>query len=120
MEIRLRRSGQFHVIEIEGEIDFYSAFRLRNVVKKMIAKKIDHLIIDLEEVPYVDSSAVGTLVSAHAEAEKKGRSLLIMGVQGSVKRALDLTRLTGSLPIVSNLEEAAKCLGRRSGDINHA
>ena len=120
MEIRLRRSGQFHVVEIEGEIDFYSAFRLRNVVKKMIAKKIDHLIIDLEEVPYVDSSAVGTLVSVHAEAQKKGRSLHITGVQGSVKRAFELTRVTGSLPIVANLEEAAERLSWQSGDIDNA
>jgi len=110
MEISLRQSGQFHVIEIVGEMDFYSSFRLRSLVQKMIAKNIDHLVIDLEEVPCLDSSAVGTLVSVHAELQRKGRSLHITGVQGTVKRALELTRMLGTLPIVASLEEAAEQL----------
>jgi len=91
-----------------------------NVVRKMIAKKIAHLVIDLEEVPYVDSSAVGTLVSVHAEAEKKGRPLHITGVQGSVKRAFELTRVTRALPVVSSLEEAAEQLSWEIGAIDEA
>jgi anti-sigma B factor antagonist len=115
MEITVRKSGHFHVVDIAGEMDFYSANQLRNVVQKMIEKSIPHFVIDLEDVACIDSSAVGTLVSVHSELEKKGRSLHITGVRGNVKRALELTRLFASLPIVSSLDEATQRLLSENG-----
>ena len=110
MEIKIRQSGHVHVLEITGELDFYSAFRLREVVQKIVAGNIPYLVIDLADVPCVDSSAVGTLVSVHAELEKRGRFLQITGVRGSVKKALELTRLMASLPIAGSMDEAVERL----------
>lgn len=110
MEIKIRQSGHVQVLEISGEMDFYSAFRLREVVQKIVAGNVAYLVIDLADVPCVDSSAMGTLVSVHAELEKKGRFLQITGVRGSVKKALELTRLMGSLPIAGSFDEAVERL----------
>ena len=116
MEIKTHQSGQVHVLEIFGEMDFYSAFRLREVVQKVVAANAAYLVIDLAEVPCLDSSAMGTLVSVHAELEKKGRFLQITGVRGSVKKALELTRLLGSLPIAGSFDEALARLRADSED----
>jgi anti-anti-sigma factor len=106
MEINIRQSGQVLIIEIAGDMDYYSAFRLREVVRKAAASNAARLVIDLKEVPYLDSSAMGTLVSVHSDLRKKGFFLQITGIQSGVKSALELTRLVGSLPIAPSLEEA--------------
>jgi len=120
MEIKIRQSGHVHILEITGEMDFYSAFRLREVVQKIVAGNIPYLVIDLAEVPCVDSSAVGTLVSVHAELEKRGRSLQITGVRGSVKKALELTRLMASLPIAGSIDEAVERMRTESTESTEA
>ncbi len=40
MEIKLRRGGTVYVIDVTGEMDLYNAFRLKDMVNTMIAKKI--------------------------------------------------------------------------------
>ncbi|MBN1836821.1 MAG: STAS domain-containing protein [Spirochaetales bacterium] len=110
MEITVRYEDEVPVLQVTGDMDYYSAYRLREAVRKLTAANAARLIIDLNQVPYLDSSAMGTLVSVHAELRKKGFLLQITGIQGSVKSALELTRLVGALPIASSVDQALRRL----------
>jgi anti-sigma B factor antagonist len=105
MEIKLLRAGTVYVIDISGEMDLYNAFRLKEVVAGMIARKVREYVISLEKVDYMDSSGIGALLSVHAELKKRGMPLRIAGVQGSVKKVIELTKLSGYLPLCADTAE---------------
>jgi anti-sigma B factor antagonist len=116
MEIKLRRGGTIYVIDVTGEMDLYNAFRLKDVVSGMIAKQIREYVINLEKVEYMDSSGIGALLFVHAELKKRGMPLRIAGVQGTVKRVIELTKLSGYLPLCADVNEGIvqiRSLGNR-------
>ena len=106
MEIKLRRLGTIYVIDIAGEMDLYNAFKLKETVTLMIGRKIREYIINLEKVSYMDSSGIGALLFVFAELKKRGLLLRIASVKGSVKRVIELTKLSGYLPLSTGLTEA--------------
>ncbi len=116
MEIKLRRGGTVYVIDVTGEMDLYNAFRLKDVVSGMIAKKIREYVINLEKVEYMDSSGIGALLFVYAELKKRGMPLRIAGVQGTVKRVIELTKLSGYLPLCLDVNQGIvqiRSLGNR-------
>ena len=82
MEIKLRRAGTIYVIDVIGEMDLYNAFKLKDVVRKMIEKKIRQYVINLDQVPYIDSSGIGALLQVFAELKKNGLRLEDHGGEG--------------------------------------
>lgn len=110
MEIKLRRADTIYVIDVVGEMDLYNAFKLKDVVRKMIEKKIRHYIINLDQVPYIDSSGIGALLQVFADIKKNGLRLRITGVKGSVRKVIELTKLAQYFPIVADLELAIQQL----------
>jgi anti-anti-sigma factor len=57
----------------------------------------DALILDLEEVPYIDSTALGIILRAHATVTRRGGALRLLHVDGHVRELLELTRLLSVL-----------------------
>jgi anti-sigma B factor antagonist len=106
MEIKLRRAGTIYVIDITGEMDLYNAFKVKDIVMKMIGRQIKEYVINLENVEYLDSSGIGALLSVHAELKKRAMPFVIANVKGSVKRVIELTKLNGYLPIAADVNEA--------------
>jgi len=51
MELKLRKAGTIYVIDVIGEMDLYNAFRLKDLVKKMIDGAVKTYILNLEQVP---------------------------------------------------------------------
>jgi anti-sigma B factor antagonist len=110
MEIKLRRADTVYVIDVIGEMDLYNAFKLKDVVRKMIEKKIRRYVINLDQVPYIDSSGIGALLQVFADIKKNGLRLRITGVKGSVRKVIELTKLAQYFPIVPELELAVQQL----------
>jgi len=106
MEIKLRRSGTIYVLDVSGEMDLYNAFKLKEIITMMVSRRIREYIINLENVQYMDSSGIGALLFVHAELKKRGMLLRIANVKGTVKKVIDLTKLTGYLPISGGVQDA--------------
>ena len=108
MEIKLRRIDTIYIIDISGEMDLYEAFRLKNVVNKMIERRIRHYIINMQAVQYIDSSGVGALLYVHSELKKRKLNLRITNVHGTAKTVIELTKLINYFPIKPDLSDAIK------------
>jgi anti-anti-sigma factor len=106
MDIKIRGFEKNYIIDVAGEIDLYNAFRLRDAVKTVIEKKSDALILNLERVTYIDSSGIGALLSIKAILAPMGIPFHIVRVPPPVMRVVDLTRLSGFLPITKTELEA--------------
>lgn len=73
---------------------------------KMLEKKVERFVINLENVDYIDSSGIGALIYICSTIKKMNHRLVITNIHGSVKKVIELTKLMGYFPITQTIEEA--------------
>jgi anti-sigma B factor antagonist len=112
LELKVRKSGTIYIIDIEGEMDLYNAFKLKELVGKMLDRGISLFVINMEKVEYIDSSGIGALIFVSSALKKKNAKLVITNVHGSVKKVIELTKLTGYFPMQETLKEGILQLQR--------
>lgn len=106
MELKIRKSGENYIIDVNGEMDLYNSYKLKELVMKMLEKKVERFIINLENVDYIDSSGIGALIYICSTIKKMNLRLIITNIHGSVKKVIELTKLMGYFPITQTIEEA--------------
>lgn len=106
MTISLEEKKGRLVLHLGGEIDVYNAYELRNEIDKAIEKKHYHLIMDLKNVSYIDSSGLGVLVSAVKSLISHQGSLKLVELNEKIRSLTKLTGLEKFFEIYDNMEEA--------------
>jgi anti-sigma B factor antagonist len=80
------------VLEVGGEVDAYSAPKLRERIDEIVDNGEHHLVVDLGGVDFIDSTGLGVLVSGHNKAREAGGRLDLVC---NVDRVIKLLRITG-------------------------
>ncbi len=106
MELKIRKTGDNYIIDLDGEMDLYNSYKLKDLVTKMVEKDVRRIIINLDLVTYIDSSGVGALIYVCSIIKKMNLQLAMSNIHGSVKKVIDLTKLTDYFPITDTIEEA--------------
>ena len=106
MELKIRKNGEIYIIDVNGEMDLYNSYKLKELVMKMLEKNVKNFIIHLEQVDYIDSSGIGALIYICSTMKKMNLKFAISNVHGSVKKVIELTKLMGYFPIANSVEEA--------------
>lgn len=83
-----------HLIAAEGELDVAAAPRLSTVLAIACANPAARLVLDLSEVSFIDSTALGTILKAAAQLDEAGTNLAVVAPEGPVRRLLEMTNLT--------------------------
>jgi anti-sigma B factor antagonist len=94
------------VLRIAGEVDVYTAPQIREQVQDLAAKGTAHLIADLSEVEFIDSSGLGALIGGLRRVREDDGSLILVITTHRVLRVFQLTALTKAFVIYDNLDEA--------------
>jgi anti-sigma B factor antagonist len=110
MELKIRKHEETYIIDVNGEMDLYNSYKLKELVMKMLEKKIERFIINLEKVEYIDSSGIGALIYVSSTLKKMNIKFMIANIHGSVKKVIELTKLMGYFPIANSLEDAIKAV----------
>jgi anti-sigma B factor antagonist len=105
-EITVQQQEGFSIIDIVGNLDLQCAYKLKEVVTRVAGGSTDGVVIDLSAVPYLDSSGIGVLVYANSLYRSNETTLRITGVHGSPRQVLELTKLTGFLPLSDSVATA--------------
>jgi anti-sigma B factor antagonist len=96
------RNGR-QVLKAAGEVDLYSSPQLRDALLRMIEKAAGDCAVDLQDVPYMDSSGVATLVEGLKAAHQRKQEFYVLSPSPPVMKVLQLSRLD----TVFNVEEQA-------------
>jgi anti-sigma B factor antagonist len=94
------------VLRPKGDIDLSRAPSLRVHLSQAQRDHPDRLIIDLADVPYMDSSGVATLVEAMQVARRQGGKLILCQLQDKVRSIFEIARLDMVFTIVGGVDEA--------------
>ncbi len=91
MEISLSRDSGQARITLAGRFDFNAHRQFRRVCDEALEDpQVKELELDLRQVEYLDSSALGMLLLLKDKAQGRGKSVVLSGVQGTVKQVLDI------------------------------
>lgn len=110
MELKMRKNKDVFIIDVSGEMDLYNSYKLKELVMKMMERQFKSVVINMEEVEYIDSSGIGALIHIYSTMKKASCQLYITNIHGSVKKVIELTKLMGYFPITNSLEEALQKL----------
>lgn len=94
------------VISLRGEIDVYTAPRLRQTLIDLIEKGASRLVVDMSAVDFLDSTGLGVLVGGLKRVKAKEGSLKLVVSQEKILKIFDITGLTKVFPIYGSLDEA--------------
>lgn len=104
-----RVEGDTIFATVRGEIDLHSSPDLRSALLGALTKyNPKKVILDLAQVPYMDSSAIAVLVEALQKMRKGGGKICLTGLQPRVKGLLEIARLDSIFVLAANEEEAKK------------
>jgi len=84
------------VLAVGGEIDVATSPELRRELHQLADRQPAHLVLDLRDVTFIDSSGLGVLVGALKRLREEGRGdvLVLEGLQEPVRKVFDITGLT--------------------------
>src|SRR5690349_21422005 len=98
--------GDCAVLQVIGEVDAYTAPMLREQIRDLAAKGAVHLIADLGQVGFLDSTGLGALVGGLKRLREAGGSLTLVIAAPRILRLFQITGLTKVLAIHPTAAEA--------------
>jgi len=103
----IREVAGTSILVVEGEVDLYTAPRLRCRMTALLEAGWRDLVIDLRSVSFIDSSGLGALVQCRALAERLGTSVSLVCTQPHLLKILRLTGLDQVFALHADPESAA-------------
>lgn len=95
------------VLRLQGPLTLSTLFELRDILRDQTARLS---ILDLSQVPYIDSAGLGTIMMYYVSVEKNGRKLALAGVSERVASLIQMTRVDAVLNIFPNVDAAEQSL----------
>jgi anti-anti-sigma factor len=96
-----QRGGAVHLL-LSGELDISTAQPLEDDLRRVEAERPELLVLDLQQLSFMDSTGLRLLITADSRAREEGRKLVIVQGNEMVQRVMRLTRLDERLTIVAD------------------
>jgi anti-anti-sigma factor len=97
LEITQREVNQIYILALKGRLVLgEESIGLRTMVDNLIASGATRIVINLEQVHYVDSAGLGALIELHRKAKARDGNLKLCNLRPNLRQALEIARL---LPI---------------------
>lgn len=100
MDISIETVADRAVVHLAGRFDTQSSMALRNAARPLLdAPELGALVIDLAQVTYIDSSALGLLLLLREQATEIGKSIILANCSPDVMRVLSITHFHKLFPM---------------------
>ncbi len=104
------------LIDLEGEIDVYTAPDLKQQIINLLDSGVRHVIVNLTNVEYLDSTALGVLIGGLKRLRERDGTLDLICPNPRIKRIFEITGLDKIFDIFSTEDEALKKKSSKEGD----
>lgn len=112
VQVRLDVTGGYTVCRPVGELDAYSAPGVRECLALLTS--VPKLVVDLSEVPFIDSAGLVALVAGIRRVREGGGRVVVCSAQRHVQGLLDVVGFGTVVGVARDLDEAYRMLTRTS------
>jgi anti-sigma B factor antagonist len=106
LSLSTRTEGNKTIVTVAGEIDVYTAPKLREALIDLVSSGNYHLVVDMEGVEFLDSTGLGVLVGGLKRVRAHDGSLRLVCTEERILKIFRITGLTKVFPIHATVEEA--------------
>ncbi|MFY9674515.1 MAG: STAS domain-containing protein [Terriglobales bacterium] len=115
MQTKSRQAGDVVIIDVSGRITHGEGnLMLREIVRDLVDKGSNRIVLNLNDVHYIDSSGLGELVKTHTTVHNKGGELKLASLNKRVHDLLEITRLATVFDIQKDESSAIQSFGKTS------
>jgi len=86
-------SDAVNVLPLEGEVDLHVSPRVERSLASIIAKRPEHVVVDLSGVTFIDSSGLAVLINARQDVREYDGKLTLAGINKNVRSIFEMARL---------------------------
>ncbi|MFF4273528.1 STAS domain-containing protein [Streptomyces sp. NPDC001536] len=94
------------LITVQGYLDVDTATEFQHHLANQLHHGRRHFLLDLSQVPFMDSSGMNIILRVYQEARDLPGSVHIISPTPAVRRILDLTGVSITVPVSGSVEEA--------------
>lgn len=98
----------WHVVTVSGEVDIATAPVLRERLVALVAEGHHDLVVDLDDVGFLDSTGLGVLVGALKRSRSHGGDLRLVCSQPRIMKVFEITRLDAAFGIYPSSDVAVQ------------
>ena len=108
MDLKLGHHAKdgIEVVNVGGEIDIYTAPRLRDLLLDLVSKNNYQLIVNLDKVEFLDSTGLGVLIGGLKRVRAHDGSLDLVCTQERILKIFRITGLTKVFGIHQTVDQA--------------
>lgn len=103
--LRVETVGTARVVRLGGELDLYNADRMRTALGDACADSPERVVVDLSEVEFIDSTALGVLIEARTKLDNR-QGFLLAAPALETRRALEISGLDRHFTVHDTVPEA--------------
>jgi anti-sigma B factor antagonist len=97
--------GKACVVRLGGELDLYNAGQVRDALGDACTDAPERIVVDLGEVEFIDSTALGVLIEARTKLENR-RAFMLAAPGLETRRALQISGLDRHFAVHATVPEA--------------
>jgi len=94
------------VLVVNGEVDVYTAPRLREKLVELVSAGHRQIVVDLEGVDFLDSTGLGVLVGGLKRLRSNGGDLSLVCTRARILKVFEITGLTTVFSVAASVDEA--------------
>jgi anti-sigma B factor antagonist len=102
--------GGVVLVRLNGRLDATTSPEVRETLQTLLEQDQPKIIIDLQDVPFIDSSGLASLVSGLRRAREKAGTIALSGIQPQAQTVFRLTMLDRIFPIHPTYNDAKQSL----------
>jgi anti-anti-sigma factor len=108
LEVSAREDGGIYYLQVHGRLTIGEpSEHLNEFTQKLVQRGARKLVVNLNDIPQIDSSGISALVKLSISLARQGGGLHLVCGQGRVRDALTVTRLVEAIPTFENEASAS-------------
>jgi len=104
LKVEINKLGEQAIVSVAGEIDAYTAPKLREAIIPLAEEPNPNITINLKNVSYMDSTGLGVFVGLLKSVRKNGGQLNLVELSDRLERLFSITGLSDIIDISSKSE----------------
>ncbi len=100
-EVRVQPDRERVIVELRGELDLAAIPQLREQCDELLGAGFRHLVLDLRELAFIDSTGLNLLIELYAGARRDGWELALIPGSDAVHRVFVVSGTVEYLPFTS-------------------
>lgn len=88
LSLTLQEASSATRILLSGRLDYQNNEKLRKAVRGCLLKEPSEVVLDMTNLTYLDSLAMGAILSLNTQLQQQGKHMVLDGAQGMVRDAL--------------------------------